>query len=164
MVHAADRVPTYIDPYPISTEGRRRERRAGVHVRVDCPQNPRRPEQPGVSSKTAPCSRVFRCRRLLSSVSSYYQEARNVKMGETRSMNGIDATVRNVRSQSQSCCYILRLVDHLIYHPNLCSLESDLLRFFLLFWCVFVSARCILSLSLSPMYVHLLVRSTHSGE
>eukprot|EP00752_Nemacystus_decipiens_P011875 g10531.t2 len=31
-------------------------------------------------------------RRLLS---SYYQEARNVKMGETRSMNGIDATVRN---------------------------------------------------------------------
>lgn len=130
MVHAADRVATYIDPYPISTEGRRRERRAGVHARVDCPQNPRRPEEPGVSSKTAPCSRVFRCRRLLSSVSSYYQEARNVKMGETRSMNGIDATVRNVRSQSQSCCYILRLVDHLIYHPNLCSLESDLLRIF----------------------------------
>jgi len=30
-------------------------------------------------------------------LSSHYQEARNVKMGETRSMNGIDATVRNVR-------------------------------------------------------------------
>ena len=30
-------------------------------------------------------------------VSSYYDEARNVKMGESRSMNGIDATVRNVR-------------------------------------------------------------------
>ncbi|CAN0042797.1 unnamed protein product [Pylaiella littoralis] len=28
-------------------------------------------------------------------LSSYYQEARNVKMGEARSMNGIDSTVRN---------------------------------------------------------------------
>ncbi|CAM9725361.1 unnamed protein product, partial [Hapterophycus canaliculatus] len=28
-------------------------------------------------------------------LSSHYQEARNVKMGESRSMNGIDATVRN---------------------------------------------------------------------
>ncbi|CAM9945498.1 unnamed protein product [Scytosiphon promiscuus] len=28
-------------------------------------------------------------------MSSHYQEARNVKMGESRSMNGIDATVRN---------------------------------------------------------------------
>lgn len=27
---------------------------------------------------------------------SYYEEARNVKMGESRSLNGVDARVRNV--------------------------------------------------------------------
>lgn len=32
------------------------------------------------------------CRKML----SHYAEARNVKMGESRSLNGVDATVRNV--------------------------------------------------------------------
>lgn len=32
------------------------------------------------------------CRKM----SSHYAEARNVKMGESRSLNGVDATVRNV--------------------------------------------------------------------
>eukprot|EP00904_Undaria_pinnatifida_P012186 jgi/Undpi1/8098/HiC_scaffold_24.g10570.m1 len=34
-------------------------------------------------------------RRVLSAASSHYEEARNVKMGESRTLNGIDASVRN---------------------------------------------------------------------